>query len=80
MHLPFKCICNIMSNMNAKTLITELLASGLTQKEIERRTGIDQSTVSGIYTGKRGKRVSYETMTKLQTFHDEIMKQDRTAA
>jgi transcriptional regulator with XRE-family HTH domain len=66
--------------MDAKTLIAELLASGLTQKEIERRTGIDQSTVSGIYTGKRGKRVSYETMTKLQSFHDEIVKQPRVVA
>lgn len=62
--------------MTAQTLIADLLASGLTQKEIERRTGIDQSTVSGIHTGRRGKRVSYETMTRLQSVHDEIIKKD----
>jgi transcriptional regulator with XRE-family HTH domain len=51
--------------MNAKVIISELLALGLTQMEMERRTGIDQSTISAIYTGRRGKRVSYDVMSRL---------------
>ncbi|MEK7916619.1 hypothetical protein [Burkholderia contaminans] len=58
--------------MNAQTLIADLMRSGLTQMEIERRSGVDQSTVSGLYTGKRGKRVSYEVMSKLTALHDEV--------
>lgn len=58
--------------MDAKTLIAELIGAGLTQMEIERRTGIDQSTVSGIYTGRRGKRVSYEVMQKLKALVEEV--------
>ncbi|WP_223996488.1 helix-turn-helix domain-containing protein [Burkholderia gladioli] len=58
--------------MNAQTLIADLMRSGLTQMEIERRSGVDQSTVSGLYTGKRGKRVSYEVVKKLETLHGEV--------
>jgi transcriptional regulator with XRE-family HTH domain len=53
--------------MDAKATIAELMGAGLTQTEIARRTGIDQSTVSGIYTGRRGKRISYEVMQKLKS-------------
>lgn len=58
--------------MNAQAMIADLMGSGLTQMEIERRTGVDQSTVSGLYTGKRGKRVSYEVVTRLQALHAEV--------
>lgn len=58
--------------MNAQTLITELMNRGLTQKEIERRSGVDQSTVSAIYTGRRGKRVSYDVVMRLQALLDEV--------
>ncbi|NML34910.1 helix-turn-helix domain-containing protein [Paraburkholderia antibiotica] len=47
-------------------MIADLMKAGLTQKEIERRSGVDQSTVSSLHTGKRGKRVSYETVSRLQ--------------
>lgn len=63
----------MISDMNAQTLIAELMSANLTQMEIQRRTGIDQSTISGIHTGKRGKRTSYEVMVKLQALHDEVM-------
>lgn len=59
--------------MNAQNIIAELLRRGLTQKEIERRSGVDQSTVSAIHTGRRGKRVSYEVVFKLQKLLDEVM-------
>lgn len=62
-----------MGYMNPQTLIAELMGANLTQKEIERRTGVDQSTISGLHTGKRGKRISYEVMVKLQALHDEVM-------
>lgn len=62
-----------MGFMNPQTLIAELMGANLTQKEIERRTGVDQSTISGLHTGKRGKRISYEVMVKLQALHDEVM-------
>lgn len=61
-----------MSYMDAKTLIDELLGAGLTQMEIERRSGVDQSTISGIKTGKRGKRPAYETMAALMKLRDSV--------
>jgi transcriptional regulator with XRE-family HTH domain len=80
LHLYIKCICNIIAFMNPKTLIAELMAADLTQKEIERRTGVDQSTISGLHTGKRGKRISYEVMVKLQALHDEVVSHNKAAA
>lgn len=59
--------------MNAQAMIADLMRSGLTQMEIERRSGVDQSTVSGLYTGKRGKRVSYEVVSRLHTLHTEVL-------
>lgn len=53
-------------------IIAELMERGLTQMEIERRSGVDQSTVSAIYTGRRGKRVSYDVVMKLNALLDEV--------
>jgi transcriptional regulator with XRE-family HTH domain len=66
--------------MNAQTLIAELMNRGLTQKEIERRSGVDQSTVSAIYTGRRGKRVSYDVVMRLKSLLDEVMAESPPAA
>ncbi|MDE1139936.1 MAG: helix-turn-helix transcriptional regulator [Paraburkholderia tropica] len=66
--------------MNAQTIIAELLRRGLTQKEIERRCGVDQSTVSAIHTGRRGKRVSYEVVVKLQKLLDDVMAESPPAS
>lgn len=68
-----------MNFMNPQKLIADLMGANLTQKEIERRTGIDQSTISGLHTGKRGKRISYEVMVKLQALHDELLKSTNPA-
>lgn len=54
-------------------MIADLMQAGMTQMEIERQSGVDQSTVSGIYTGRRGKRISYEVMSKLKQLHDHIL-------
>lgn len=56
------------------------MAAGLTQMEIERRSGVDQSTVSGLYTGKRGKRVSFEVASKLQTLYAEVFADQKEGA
>lgn len=63
--------------MNAQAMIADLMGAGLTQMEIERRSGVDQSTVSGLYTGKRGRRVSYEVVSKLQALHAEVFAQQK---
>lgn len=66
--------------MNAQSIISALMVAGLTQMEIERRSGVDQSTVSGLYTGKRGKRVSFEVVSKLQALHAEVLAQQKEIA
>jgi transcriptional regulator with XRE-family HTH domain len=62
----------MMYFMSAQTIISELVTRGLTQKEIERRSGVHQSTVSAILTGRRGKRVSYDIVMSLQKLLDEV--------
>jgi transcriptional regulator with XRE-family HTH domain len=62
----------MLMDMNAQSIIAELMQRGLTQKEIERRSGVDQSTVSSLYTGKRGKRVSHDVIVRLQNLLDEV--------
>lgn len=39
--------------MELKTMVKELLASGMTQKEIASEIGCVQSQISGLVTGKR---------------------------
>jgi transcriptional regulator with XRE-family HTH domain len=63
-----------MLDMDAKLLIDELLGAGLTQMEIERQSGVDQSTISGIKTGKRGKRPAYETVDALKKLRDSVVR------
>lgn len=58
--------------MNAKTLIERLMARGMTQMEIHRRTGISQPTISHLFTGSRGKRTSYEIVKRLSDLLDEL--------
>ncbi|WP_429499473.1 helix-turn-helix domain-containing protein [Robbsia andropogonis] len=65
--------------MNPKNIIERLLASGLTQKEIEARSGVKQSTVSHIYTGTRGKRTSFDVVSRLHKLLEEIESQQATA-
>jgi transcriptional regulator with XRE-family HTH domain len=63
LHIEYKC--NILVFMNAKTIIERLLARGMTQQEIARRSGNSQSTISHLYTGTRGKRTSFDTVQRL---------------
>ncbi|HEM7889455.1 hypothetical protein [Burkholderia cepacia] len=66
--------------MNPQAIISDLLNFGFTQMEIERRTGVDQSTISSLYTGKRGKRVSYEVGSKLQALHRAVFARQKDIA
>ncbi|WP_250501945.1 helix-turn-helix domain-containing protein [Caballeronia sp. AZ7_KS35] len=63
--------------MDAKTLIDELIAAGLTQMEIQRRSGLSQSTVSQITTGRRGKRPSAETFIALTKLRNSVLRAAR---
>jgi transcriptional regulator with XRE-family HTH domain len=63
--------------MDAKTLIDELIAAGLTQMEIQRRSGLSQSTVSQITTGRRGKRPSAETFIALTKLRNSVVRAAR---
>jgi transcriptional regulator with XRE-family HTH domain len=58
--------------MNANLLVRELIAMGLTQMEIERRSGIDQSTVSALNTGRYGKRTPYTTVCALSNLLESV--------
>jgi hypothetical protein len=55
--------------LECRALIAALMKSGLSQSEIANRAGVSQSTIAQIHTGRRGKRISYEVVTKLQTLH-----------
>ncbi|WP_257827933.1 helix-turn-helix domain-containing protein [Burkholderia glumae] len=61
--------------MNAKTIIDQLLAHGLTQSEIQRRWGIPQATISHLYTGSRGRRTSFETMRRLHEALQDVLRE-----
>jgi len=58
--------------MNANLIVRELIALGLTQMEIERRSGVDQSTVSALNTGRQGKRTPYATVSALNTLLEAV--------
>ena len=59
--------------MKANLLVHELFLLGLTQTEIERRSGIGQSVVSALKTGRKGKQMHYETVVALEKLRDEVM-------
>jgi hypothetical protein len=46
---------------------------GLNQMEIQRRSGVDQSVVSALKTGRKGKRMPYETVIALEKLRDEVV-------
>lgn len=59
--------------MNATQLIHDLLNLGLKQRAICEKTGLSQSTVAQLNTGRRGKRPSYETVSKLAVLHTKVL-------
>jgi len=61
--------------LDCRAFIASLMAAGLSQNEIASMADLSQSTIAKIHTGKRGKRISYEVMVKLQALHDEVVSQ-----
>jgi len=48
------------------------MSLGLTQREIERRSGVKQCVVSALNTGRYGRRTPYDTLISLQKVLDEV--------
>jgi len=65
--------------MEAQDFIRELLAKGMTQAEIEARTGIKQGTVSKVYRGEI-KDVLSRNYRALQALHTEMCPPEPAAA
>lgn len=65
--------------MTANELVRHLIASGLTQKEIERRSGVHQSVVSALNTGRYGKRTPYTTMRALELLAEALSQEGQGA-
>ncbi|WP_183714146.1 helix-turn-helix domain-containing protein [Paraburkholderia tropica] len=61
--------------MRANLLVHELFLLGLTQKEVERRSGVGQSVVSALKTGRKGRRIPYETVVSLERLRDEVLQE-----
>lgn len=51
-----------------KQMITTLIESGKSQKEIEAGTGVPQPVISRLYTGKQ-KTVGYEDGKAIEAFY-----------
>lgn len=68
--------------MDTKKITSELLASGLTQKELANLVPCGQSTIAAYLSGARGHRLSKEIGDKLEALHLErcSVKRPRRAA
>lgn len=58
--------------MNANIIVRQLMGLGLTQREIERRSGVKQCVISALNTGRYGRRTPYDTVMALQRVLDEV--------
>ena len=66
--------------MNANNIVRELMSLGLTQREIERRSGVKQCVVSALNTGRYGRRTPYDTLVSLQRVLDDVKRSDNSSA
>lgn len=64
--------------MEARDLVSDLLASGLTQVALAERTGMAQSTISKVLTGRVADVLSVN-YRKLQALHCEMFPAGRPA-
>lgn len=65
-----------MLHMNANIIVRQLMSMGLTQREIERRSGVKQCVVSALNTGRYGRRTPYSTLVSLQKVLDAMQMGD----
>jgi transcriptional regulator with XRE-family HTH domain len=54
--------------MDPQTIISELVAAGVTQTEIAQHIGLNQSGVSRLHSGEQH-RISYEVGARLDALH-----------
>jgi hypothetical protein len=55
--------------MDAKTIVSEILESGMTQIALATEAQCAQSTVSSILSGVRGKRISKALWDRIEAVH-----------
>lgn len=60
--------------MNWKNLITDLVASGMTQVQIAEKAGCRQASISDLYTGKTS-QPSYAIGAALVAMHKKAVRQ-----
>ena len=63
-----------------KEKIADLMAAGLSQREIADQVGASQPHICDLLSGKRGKRIGYELGLKIDELHRERCGVDKTAA
>lgn len=59
--------------MKANLLVHELALLGLTQMQIQQRSGIGQSVVSALKTGRKGKQTPYDVVVALEKLRDDVV-------
>lgn len=52
-----------------KEKITDLLGSGLSQRELAELVGTSQPHICDLRTGKRGKRIGYDLGKRIEQLH-----------
>jgi len=63
-----------------KEKIADLMAAGLSQREIAERVGASQPHICDLLSGKRGKRIGYELGRKIDKLHQKTCGAEKTAA
>ena len=57
--------------MNWKLIVSELLATGLTQQQLAELAGCSQNMISDLRLGKKGERLGYSIGKSLVDLHQE---------
>ena len=65
--------------MDAKTITSEILASGLTQQELAEKVPCSQSLISALIRGERGTRLSFQIGQSLLKIHKQRCKKKAPA-
>ena len=63
-----------------KEKVADLMAAGLSQRQIADLVGVSQPHISDLHAGKRGKRIGYELGKRLDELHQQRCAQERPAA
>lgn len=58
--------------MNAKTLLQDMVSTGLKQQQIAKLTGLSQGYVCDLLSGRHGSRIGHEAFKRIQDAHTRI--------